>query len=272
MMQQMTKIIGGDVHHASVSKGPADQPLLLALHGFSGVGSDFDAITSHINLEVIAPDILGHGESPAPKEREAYRIDAIAHQVVTWAGDERPVFILGYSMGGRIALRAAPLLGNRLMGLILISANPGIEDTTERTERIAKDAALASQIEQNGVAWFTEYWSTTPLISTQKNIPQAVRDPMIASRNTQRAEGLSGSLRGMGQGAVNPVWDTLPSTQTLVITGGMDHRYSTIAERMCASMPKATQLIVPNVGHCTHLESIDTVGTAVQNFITKVSG
>ncbi|MAY80276.1 MAG: 2-succinyl-6-hydroxy-2,4-cyclohexadiene-1-carboxylate synthase [Deltaproteobacteria bacterium] len=272
MMKRKTQNIGGEIHHASVSEGPSDRPVVLALHGFSGAGSDFEAITSHIDLEVVAPDILGHGDSPAPRSRESYRIDTVAHQVVTWTDDERPVFLLGYSMGGRIALRAAPLLQNRLMGLILISVNPGIEDTTERTERIARDAALAAQIEQNGIGWFTEYWSKTPLISTQKNIPKTIRDSMMESRESQRTHGLSGSLRGMGQGAVNPIWNNLPHEDTLLITGELDTAYTDIADRMCAVMPNATRMVVENAGHCTHLEDVETVGPAIQNFINRVIG
>jgi 2-succinyl-6-hydroxy-2,4-cyclohexadiene-1-carboxylate synthase len=272
MMQQQTKIIGGDTHQASTSEGPANQPLLLALHGFSGVGSDFDAITPHLQLEMMAPDILGHGGSPAPTNREAYRINGVAQQVVKWTGDDRPIVLLGYSMGGRIALRVAPLLGSRLVGLILIGTNPGIEDTTERTERIAKDAALAAQIEQNGMGWFTEYWSEIPLIATQKTIPPDIRKPMMVSRRAQRPHGLSGSLRGMGQGAVRPVWDALPDVPALLITGGLDQRYSNIAKRMNTIMPNATHLIIPGAGHCTHLEKTDTVGPTIQSFINKISG
>lgn len=270
-MQTETKMIGGQLHQASTSPGPREKPLLLALHGFSGVGSDFHALTPHIDIEVMAPDILGHGGSPAPNNREAYRIDKVAAQVVSWTDNERPVILIGYSMGGRIALRAAPLLGNRLVGMILIGANPGIEDATERTERIARDAALAAQIEQNGMDWFTKYWAEIPLISTQKMIPPNIRNPMLEARSVQRPEGLSGSLRGMGQGAVHPVWHHLPNVPSLLITGSLDPRYSDIAKRMSTLMPNATHMLVPNAGHCTHLEQINTVGPAIRSFIQKIS-
>ena len=119
--------------------------------------------------------------------------------------------------------------------------------------------------------WFTKYWAEIPLIATQKTIPPDIRKPMMVSRSTQRPHGLSGSLRGMGQGAAHPIWDALPDVPTLLITGSRDQRYSNIAKRMGTIMPNATHLIIPGAGHCTHLENTDAVGPAIQTFIDKIS-
>jgi 2-succinyl-6-hydroxy-2,4-cyclohexadiene-1-carboxylate synthase len=255
------------VHHATIWARRSDCPRLLALHGFSGFGGDFDALATCLDRSIIAPDLLGHGLSAAPTGSEHYDIQRVARQAIAWLEPGERVFMLGYSMGGRVALRAASLLGDRLAGLILVSTHPGIEDENLRSARAQADSDLAHRIETLGIEWFCKHWADQPLIRPQQELPSDIRNPMVQARLTQRPHGLAESLRGMGQGAVTPVWDTLPHQPTLIITGDNDPRYTEIGARMCQTMNQATHLRAAAAGHCAHLENVPCVANAIRSFM-----
>jgi 2-succinyl-6-hydroxy-2,4-cyclohexadiene-1-carboxylate synthase len=241
---------------------------VLALHGFTGSGADWAPIATGLGVPVLAPDLLGHGDSPAPLDAEAYAMDRVVEQVLAWCGPSSAWSVLGYSMGGRVALRLALRLGPRLRRLALVGASPGIEDAAARHERAERDAALADAIEARGMAWFVEHWAAHPVIRSQQTIPPAIRDPMTARRRRNRPAGLAGSLRGMGQGSVLPVWDRLPTlaVPTLWVTGREDATYTAYAERAARCQPHADHLCIDGVGHSAHLEAVDRVLPALVSF------
>ena len=260
-------------HACSVFNPDAAGLPMLALHGFTGSGLDWAPIANRLGHRMLAPDVMGHGDSPSPTEWESYRIGAVVEQCLQWCEDAPHWVLLGYSMGGRVALRLAPKLGPRLRGIVLISSSPGVESTVERTERMARDQALAGSIEEEGMEWFQAHWSAQPIIESQNDIPADILAPMRARRKENRPAGLAGSLRGMGQGAVDPVWEQLAQMDapTLLITGTRDERYTDIAARSAVAIPNAQHVQIAEAGHCTHLEAIGPVVDAIRTFVAGLS-
>lgn len=247
---------------------------IVALHGFAGSGADWAPFEQELGLAVVAPDLLGHGAALAPSNSEAYRAALMVQSVAEALPPEGPVVLMGYSMGGRVALRLALQLGPRLCGLVLLSTQPGLEGSVERSERIASDHSVAGMIEERGVEWFCEFWADQPLIRSQQRIRTDIQDGMRVRRAANRSVGLAGSLRGFGQGSIEPVWSELPALDvpTLLVTGADDVRYTRIAERMVKLIPDAKHTIVQGAGHCVHLEAIVPTAVAVGSFISRVSG
>jgi 2-succinyl-6-hydroxy-2,4-cyclohexadiene-1-carboxylate synthase len=73
---------------------------------------------------------------------------------------------------------------------------------------------------------------------------------------TNRVEGLACSLRGMGAGAMEPVWDGLAQAgfPCTFVAGRLDPAYVMSARRLAASVPEGRLEIVPRAGHAVHLE------------------
>jgi 2-succinyl-6-hydroxy-2,4-cyclohexadiene-1-carboxylate synthase len=247
---------------------------VVALHGFAGSGADWAPFERELGWAVVAPDLLGHGAAAAPDNSEAYRVGPMVKSAAVGMPSDGPVVLMGYSMGGRVALRLAPQLGPRLCGLVLMGAHPGLEDSVERSERIAADQSVAGMIEERGIEWFCDFWADQPLIRSQRRIRADIRDEMSVRRAANRTVGLAGSLRGFGQGAIEPVWFALPSlcVPTLLVTGADDTKYTGVAERMVKLLPDAQHTIIPGAGHCVHLEAIGPTAEAVGSFLNRVSG
>jgi len=271
-------------------------PPAVALHGFTGGGADFAPLAQALpELAWHSPDLPGHAPDPAapgapgdnchPAACIQY-LDVILHDRPSGLGDE-PGFapglkletpnskpetssvLLGYSLGGRLALRHALAHPGRWAALVLIATSPGLADPPERAARQAEDERLAAAILAHGVPAFLEQWQNRPLIATQSRIPADWRAAMQARRLRLRAAGLVASLRQFGQGSVLPVWDRLRDLRppVLLVAGAEDPAYIAIAEAMREKLPSAELLIVPNAGHMAHLENLPAFVPGLRRFL-----
>jgi 2-succinyl-6-hydroxy-2,4-cyclohexadiene-1-carboxylate synthase len=234
---------------------------LVLLHGFTGSAASWIDLLPGLlqpGRRLIALDLPGHGYSDAPAQPARYAIercsaDICAALLALGVGAQEAV-LLGYSLGGRIALSIA--CAGFLRALILESASPGISDPGERAQRRQSDHLLARRIECVGVEAFVTEWERLPLFASQSNLPQAVREALRAQRLRNRAPGLANSLRGAGAGAQQPLHAHLHRLElpVLLLAGAHDEKYCRIAREMAASLPRARLEIVPDAGHAIHLE------------------
>jgi len=244
---------------------------IIALHGFTGSGADFDPIAKlAMNyLEWFTPDLPGHGsnESDCLLEIATRKLNTIAAQV------DRPFILLGYSMGGRLALNYAINYPDLVKGLILIGVSPGIENPAERLARKDNEAQLAGRILRIGVKQFLEEWRTHPLIKTQELIPRDIFQAMLERREANVAPALANSLLGMGVGSMEPLWSRLGELKCPVylITGEKDLKFEMIAKKMIEILPEGSSEIVPDAGHAAHLENIPYFLSLLEIIIEKLS-
>lgn len=143
---------------------------ILALHGFTGSGLDFECFTSFTSSQFswYAPDLMGHGKTRISSNPRDYLLDAHVH-FLDLASEQiaKPFILLGYSMGGRLALKYALERPHFIKQLILISSTPGILDNHERILRQQSDELLASKILTEGVPNFIDFWQEQDLIKSQ---------------------------------------------------------------------------------------------------------
>jgi 2-succinyl-6-hydroxy-2,4-cyclohexadiene-1-carboxylate synthase len=183
------------------------------------------------------------------------------------------VSLLGYSLGGRVALHVAAAHPERIAALILESASPGLADPAERAARAASDETLANAIERDGLAAFVDRWEKLPLFAGQSRLPEAARAELRAQRLRNNPVGLSNSLRGLGTGAQTSLWDRLNQmrARTLLIAGELDEKFADIARAMAGALPNARLAIAPEAGHAVHLEQPQAFDSLVLDFLTPPS-
>tara|TARA_Y100000590_G_scaffold190655_1_gene217015 strand:+ start:1144 stop:1833 length:690 start_codon:yes stop_codon:yes gene_type:complete len=204
----------------------------------------------------IALDLPGHGPRAEAPSRGFTLDDAIA------AVDEKTTNLdhydlIGYSMGGRIALHVALARPDRVRKLVLESASPGLSSNKDRMERIEEDGQLATSIEREGIADFVKRWEKLPIFASQKGLPPEVRDRVRSQRMENKPAALACALRGLGTGMLSSLWGRLECLEcpTLLIVGASDIKFVHIARKMESFIPHSCLVKVEGVGHAVHLES-----------------
>ena len=272
-MSSARLLINGNLYDLSISGAGA---AILLLHGFSGDKSTWQALRGDLEAEytVIAIDILGHGASAKPSQVAAYRMENVAADIVGLLDELAlgPSHLLGYSLGGRLALYLALYFADRFASLILESASPGLAGTEGRAERRRRDNALAQRIEDEGIEWFVKYWEDLALWQSQRNLPTEVLQSQRHQRLLNDPRGLANNLRGMGTGAQPNLWPQLPNLKhpTQLIVGELDRKFRIINEAMNGQMPNARLSLVPAAGHNTHLESPAEFHQRVLSFLRSL--
>lgn len=256
----MTRLVLDGVAYEvrAVGSGPA----VLLVHGFTGRGTDWAPYLPDIRAlgyRTVVVDLLGHGRSDSPPDPARYAVECQASALVTVLHrlDAAPAFVVGYSMGARIALRMTVDGPGAIRGLILTSPSAGIPDAGERAARLAADRALAARLEHDGLEAFLRAWEANPLFAGEHRLPQRRRDLIHRARARNTVEGLAESLRGAGQGAMEPLAARLRAITcpTLVIAGGLDPVGAERARAIADLIPSADLITLAHRGHAPHREA-----------------
>lgn len=268
----MIHVNGVDYFYTMQGSGP---PLLL-LHGFTGDHATWTEFADRMQdrFTIISFDLLGHGKTSAPADSSRYETKQVANDLATILETLKieKAHLLGYSMGGRLALSFALLFPEKVKSLVLESASPGLSIPEEREARIHQDEQLAQMLEATGIEEFVDYWEEIPLFSTQKNLPKANQEKIRRQRLQQNPVGLAGSLRGMGTGQQPSWWSHLNNLLMPVqlICGDKDPKFCRIARDMVKVIPNAKMTEVPNVGHAIHVEDLKSFDTIVREFLINL--
>ena len=253
--------------------GDTARPPLVMLHGFLGSGADWRPIASQLACEhyVLCPDLPGHGgnplDAPVPFEELVAGLDASLKRHGASGCD-----LLGYSMGGRLALALAIAHPGVARRLVLESASPGIDDPAVRESRRVHDDALAAQLDPldtpDALAGWLQEWYAEPLWSSLNARPELL-ERVIAARSSAAPHALANALRSFSTGKQPSLWGALSSLRppTLLLVGELDHKYTEIAERMVDGNPGIARMVVSGCGHNVHLEAPETYTTVLKHFL-----
>ncbi len=255
--------------------GSPENPDVLFLHGFMGSAADWQDVATAIGgrASCIALDLPGHGGS-LDLTPEAYTMEGTARAVIRTLDEleaRRPV-IVGYSMGGRLALYLALRYPERCAGLFLESASPGLEGAEERAARRDADEEKAKRLESGDFENFLRDWYRQPLFAPLAREEGLLRQTIEARRRNDPSE-LARSLRGMGTGSQPSLWEDLEglTVPTLAVAGELDGKYAGISSRMASISPKVEPVVVPGVGHNAHDEAPAQYVALLGRFLDRLS-
>ncbi|MBF2609606.1 2-succinyl-6-hydroxy-2,4-cyclohexadiene-1-carboxylate synthase [Listeria welshimeri] len=253
-----------------------EKPVLLMLHGFTGSNKTFQESITHLeeHFSIVAPDLLGHGKTDSPDEIARYSIERIVDDLVTILQELKIMqcFVLGYSMGGRVATAFASAHPEMVRGLILVSSSPGLAQKDLQKSRVQADNRLADMLESEGIRSFVDYWEKLALFDSQEVLSDELKKRIRLERLAQNPNGLAMSLRGMGTGKQPSYWNHLAdfTFPVLLMTGSLDEKFEKIAQEMQQLIPNSTHVTVQNAGHAVYLEQPNIFLSQLTNWLEVI--
>lgn len=239
--------------------------MLVALHGFTETDDLWQEVLDPLGLDLRCPLLPGHGWRPCPSTMSVATCAAdVARELPA-----QPVDLLGYSMGGRLALRLALDQPTRVRRLILVSTRAGILSPSDRQARVSRDEALAEILEEDGIGPFVAWWENQPILRPHRKLPRNETEDLRSRRLNQDPLGLASALRQLGQGVMEPMWERLATLTipVLLVVGSADTELVADSERMCTLLPAGRVAVIPACGHAVHRESPTELRRAIASFL-----
>ncbi len=248
-------------------------PVIVFLHGFTGSVETWQPVFQYLQgrFKMIAVDLTGHGKSAVPIEPECYSMNeqiADLEELFDQLGLET-FALVGYSMGGRIALAYTIRYPKRVKALILESASPGLKTELERAERRETDQKLAEKILTEGLLAFVNFWESIPLFDSQKKLSVERQKMIRQERLSQSETGLANSLLGIGTGSQPSYWNNLSSITlpVFLVTGEIDMKFVNIAREMEKYLPTVDHQTIKGAGHAIHVEKPTLFATMIEKYL-----
>lgn len=262
--------INNETYACKIHRGEPNLPHLLMLHGFMGDHRVFDHLIESLSkfCNPVTIDLLGHGNSSKPEDPNRYNE---YNQIKDILGvieklDIAPPILLGYSMGGRLALKTALFTPAKFKGLILESTTCGISSEAERQERRKADEQRAHQIEQNFEAFLSK-WQNLELFQSPLQTDKELANYYQKVQHSQNPKAIANSLLGFGTGSMTPVYDELKGFDlpVLLMAGTADKKYQRINNYMTKQFPNTTFSSI-KAGHRIHLDNPTKLAQEIRNY------
>ena len=282
-------------------KGPNTQASpLIALHGMTGHALDFTELIKRTGRPCFAINMIGHGlsgmeelvstpefddEEPCEAPKYMDVVEQVRQVICQLMEHEVSVNsssfdLIGYSMGGRLALHLALHMKGKLLladrrevilgKLLLIGTSLGISDEEERKARRVKDQMWIDSLwHEETVENFLKAWNKQPLLARLAEHQPVVADQLYQRRLVHLPRGLAIAFECLGQGEMPPLSSRLSNLPcpSIWIYGEEDSRYREIAHEAVKSAPDAEAIEIAGTGHAPHLEDVDAFWDRVGDLI-----
>lgn len=268
----MLRLFSGSIHYnCTIHKANTDFPYLFMLHGFMGSEKVFEPIIEALKefCNPVTIDLAGHGQTETPNrdgllttEQQVEQLRSILDRL-----QFTPLYLYGYSMGGRLAFQLISAFPELFTGAIIESAHCGLESENERSERRELDLQRAAEINSDFPS-FTDTWLKLPLFN---NTPPPFAKLYERIIRSQQPELMSRSLREFGSGIMPAVCKKLPKGMPIhLVSGTLDKKYSALQTGLANTQANIQFHPVSEAGHRIHTDQPDKLIKIIKEAMNPV--
>ncbi|MBI4212586.1 MAG: alpha/beta fold hydrolase [Deltaproteobacteria bacterium] len=225
--------------------------MIYCLHGFLGSPADFDDFDFGVRTHAVN----------LYQQVEGFDVWSRKFTEEVSANDRAPI-LLGYSMGGRLALHALLARPKLWKAAIIVSAHLGLKDEALRKQRRASDEVWAQRFLNEPWDEVAAAWELQPVLSGIKKVREEVsyQRPQIAA-----------SLRQWSLWQQEHLGDRLAKIECpiLWIAGERDERYVKEARDAVKKLPSAELWLAEGCGHRVLWERPREFEEKVKNFLQE---
>ncbi len=249
----------------SAHQGDPSRPPCVFLHGFLGAKEDWQEMWNLLSDSFFCLgfdlfdlfDLPGHGPSPISTDYLNVLSDEIARKAAP-----NPILI-GYSLGGRLALQLAQADPSRYSHVIALSAHPGIMEEKERQARLTYDLQWIDKLKHLEMDAFLTQWYDQPLFRSLHKRPDLLHS-ILEKRKTQDPKKMADVMSLLSPARQKAITAFHP--RTLFLYGDEDEKYqklySTLPKEVCVRKIKQS-------GHVVHLENPKACAMRIQEWLEE---
>ena len=177
-----------------------------------------------------------------------------------------PSLLLGYSMGGRLAMDALVNNPGMWSGGIVVGADPGLISDDARSNQLQKDLAWAQRFRTEDIQELLNEWDRLPVFCGRSNCSSREITKLDLEKISRFFDVFSKSR----QPNMLPMLSNLKTPPLLYISGCDDQKYTKIGKDLANSCLQIQNKVIPNAGHRVPWENQDAFISEVSVFIDAV--
>lgn len=241
------------------SCGDPHKPYLVLLHGFLGCRHDFDGVIEALEPHfcILLVDLPGHGHSTLTDfpQDDAFKYvhQSLLRTLQQW--EIKQYHLLGYSLGGRLALYHASQQPQGLLSLTLEACHPGLVDEADKVQRIDADQCWAIRFARQPLLDVLNDWYRQPVFGS---LDDTMREAMIMKRCVHnQGIALAQVLDGLSLARQPSLWPYLmqPKVPTHYFAPSKDAKFHALGQRIVQQCPQVRVTTFNDAGHNIHWES-----------------
>ncbi|OOF68752.1 2-succinyl-6-hydroxy-2,4-cyclohexadiene-1-carboxylate synthase [Rodentibacter caecimuris] len=240
---------------------------LIFLHGLLGTRSDWQKLIEMLpHFRCMAIDLPYHGsEKNTPIQNFDDVSQFLSNKIYSMVGNE-PYFLIGYSLGGRLALHytlSEKVKKHNLQAVVLEGANFGLQNEQEKQQRWLNDQYWANRFMQESAHHVLNAWYQQSVFS---HLTVKQRNKLIEKRTPNCGRNIGKMLLATSL-AKQPDFSTKVrsnSSMFFYFCGEWDHKFQTMAVQHQLNLT-----LIPNAGHNAHLENPNDFAKSLIELINK---
>lgn len=235
--------------HAQARDAQPGSPWLVFLHGFSGDGQEWLTVGEQFTrFSRLYVDLPGHGGSADIRVSGFADVIALLRNTLL-SYNILNYWLLGYSLGGRVAMMAACQEMPGLCGLVIEGGHPGLQSDAERDARRRSDHHWAERFRHDALADVFTDWYQQPVFAS---LDAQQRETLVVLRSQNNGETLAAMLEATSLAVQPDLRDALNARAFpfYYLCGERDSKFRALAAELAADCH-----VIPRAGHNAHREN-----------------